>query len=130
CSALGRESEQIEENTSAGSLVLALDVATRILGAAPTVTPDQLSEVQPVLADTLGHANRITLAMHPDDLAQLQRLVADEGLAWPDHPRIQFKADPSLSRGALRPDIPETREGAGEEQVMDALHRLLGESDS
>ncbi|MDA8138517.1 MAG: FliH/SctL family protein [Desulfobacteraceae bacterium] len=98
---LGHQTEQIKTHVSAGILVLALEVVRQILGEECSIGLEELSALKESLGVALTDANRLGCALHPDDLTELQSLVAADELCWPCLSAVDFLADPSLQPGEV-----------------------------
>jgi flagellar biosynthesis/type III secretory pathway protein FliH len=127
CRSLASEHKQVEARTRAGVLELASDIAAQILGDT-SVSPEQLAELQPTVQATLVEAGRLTLCLHPQDLAQLRDLMREEQLQWPDLPQIAFAPDADLPQGEMRIDTPAARDRLIDEPVTAKLTQILSKS--
>jgi len=127
CRSLASEHKQVEARTRAGAQEMALDIAAQILGDT-SVSAEQLSELQPTLQAALVQAVRLTLCLHPQDLAQLRDLMREEQMQWPDLPQIAFAPDADLPQGEMRIDTPADHDRLIDDQVTEKLTRILAGS--
>lgn len=76
---------------------LALRLAQALVRGELSVSPDAIERLVEMAIDSLDtQAPSVVVDLHPDDLAQMQAILADRDLPW------RLEVDPALSRGSVR----------------------------
>jgi flagellar biosynthesis/type III secretory pathway protein FliH len=118
---LGLQNEQIKEHGSANILELGMAIVRQILGTDSAMSLSQLASLKANLAEAMARANRLSFAIHPDDLSEIQAFAAADNLPWPSDPAIDIQADGALKPGELRIQDPASSDQSLEIHLKEGL---------
>jgi flagellar biosynthesis/type III secretory pathway protein FliH len=118
--------QNIADHASTHMMKLAVAIAERILGADVHVTVADLQHLRPTLIDAIGKRYQLHLRYHPQDLSDLQHLMACEGEnRWRTDSGLSIEKDPDVEQGAMINDREAGKSPSIEEQVQPSLRQLL-----
>jgi flagellar biosynthesis/type III secretory pathway protein FliH len=118
--------QNISDHASTHMIKLAVAIAERIMGADVHVTVADLQHLRPTLIDAICKQYQLHLHYHPQDLSDLQHLMACKGEnRWPTDSGLSIEKDPNVAQGAMINDREAGNSPSIEDQVQPSLQKLL-----
>jgi flagellar biosynthesis/type III secretory pathway protein FliH len=118
--------ENIADHASTHMIKLAVAIAERIIGDEVQVTVADLQQLRPTLIEAICKRYQLHLRYHPQDLSNLDHLMACKGEnQWHKDRGLNIEKDPKVAQGAMINGREAGESPSIKEQIQPSLQQLL-----